>query len=417
MFCINKGGKKMNFERLKKYAELTVKIGVNIQKGQILLINSPVECLDLTRLLVESAYQAGASYVMIRWSDDPISKTYFTYASDEVLTEVPEYLIEQFRYVVDKGAAVISIAAPTPGLLKDIEPHKLQISNKAMHEHLEFYRKHMMANGCQWCVISYPTKSWAQKVFGSEDDFDKLLEAILLASRVREDNDPVAEWEDHIATLARRNKILNDYNFQKLLFKNSLGTDLEVRLVENHIWAGGGEKTQSGTAFCPNIPTEEAFTMPHREGINGKVVSTKPLNYQGKLIEDFYLVFKDGKVVEYDAKKEKEALKTLLEMDEGSSSLGEVALISNDSPISNTNILFYNTLFDENASCHLALGNAYPMNIKNGTQLSEEELITKGYNKSMVHVDFMFGSSDLEVYGITSENQKVQIFKNGNFVF
>ncbi|NLD26565.1 MAG: aminopeptidase, partial [Acholeplasmataceae bacterium] len=349
--------------------------------------------------------------------DDPVSKTYYTYASDEVLSEVPNYLVEQFRYVVDKGAAVISIAAPTPGLLKDINPKKMQLANKAFHEHLEFYQTHLMANGSQWCVISYPTKVWAKKIFGDEESFEKLLDAILTVSRVTEDNNPVVEWKRHIDVLARHNQILNEYNFKKLHFKNSLGTDLEVGLVEGHIWCGGGEESQKGVFFCPNIPTEETFTMPHRAGVNGKVVATKPLNYNGKLIEDFYLVFKDGKVVDYDAKTEKEALKSLLELDEGSSRLGEVALISYDSPISNTNILFYNTLFDENASCHLALGNAYATNIKDGTNTSEEELISKGYNKSMAHVDFMFGSSDMEIYGITQDNQKVTIFKNGNFVF
>lgn len=407
----------MKREKLKKYADLAVKIGVNLQKQQILLINSPVECAEFTRLLVESAYETGASYVMVRWNDDLINKTYYTYATEEVIAEIPNYVVEQFKYVVDRGAAVISISAPTPGLLKEVDPKKLQLASKVSHEHLGFYQKHLMANGSQWCVISYPTKAWAEKVFSSEDAFERLLDAILTASRVTDDNDPIAEWRKHIEDLARHNQMLNDYNFKKLHFKNSLGTDLEVELVEGHIWAGGGEVSQKGIDYCPNIPTEETFTMPHKDGVNGKVVATKPLNYQGKLIEDFYLVFKDGKVVEYDAKSEKETLKSLLELDEGSSRLGEVALISHDSPISNTGILFYNTLFDENASCHLALGNAYAMNIKDGIKMKEEELIEKGYNKCMTHVDFMFGSDDMEIVGITHTGEKVQIFKNGNFVF
>lgn len=408
----------MKNEKFKKYSDLAVKVGVNLQKNQILMINSPVECVEFTRLLVESAYEAGASYVMVRWNDDLIRKTYFTYASEEVIAEVPDYVVEQFKYVVDRGAAVISISAPTPGVLKDVNPKKLQIASKASYEHLNFYQKHLMANGSQWCVISYPTQTWAEKVFGKgEDSFERLLDAILSASRVTDSNDPVAEWREHIEKLAQRNKKLNDYNFKKLHFKNKLGTDLEVELVEGHIWAGGGETTQKGIPYCPNIPTEETFTMPHRNGANGKVVATKPLNYQGKLIEDFYLVFKDGKAVEFGAKSEEETLKGLLELDEGSSRLGEVALISHDSPISNTGILFYNTLFDENASCHLALGNAYAMNIKGGTGMKEEELIDKGYNKSMTHVDFMFGSEDMEVVGITHGGERIQIFKNGNFVF
>ncbi len=403
--------------KLRKYADLAVKVGVNLQKDQLLLINSPVECVEFTRMLVEAAYETGASYVMVRWNDELINKSFYTYATEEVISDIPDYLVEQFKYVVDKGAAVISISAPTPGLLKEIDPKKLQLASKASHERLGFYRNHLMANGSQWCVISYPTKAWAEKVFEGEDSFEKLLDAILSASRVTSDNDPVEEWQKHIENLACHNQALNKYNFKKLQFKNNLGTDLEVELVQGHIWAGGGEKSQKGIDYCPNIPTEETFTMPHKDGVNGKVVATKPLNYQGKLIEDFYLVFKDGKVVDYDARTEKDALKSLLELDEGSSRLGEVALISHDSPISNTGILFFNTLFDENASCHLALGNAYAMNIEGGTKMLEEDLIEKGYNKSMTHVDFMFGSADMEIVGITPQGEKVQIFKNGNFIF
>lgn len=406
--------------KLKKYADLIVKVGVNVQEDQLVVINSPVECKDFTRLIVEAAYRAKARYVMVRWNDDIIQKLYYDNVSDEVLQEVPQYTINQFEYIVDKGGAVISIAAPTPGLLKDVPTHKLQLAAKAANEKLDFYRKHMMANGAQWLVVSYPTLAWAKKVFPNDNDdtaLNKLLDAILTASRVTDDNDPVAEWQKHMEVLANHNKMLNDYNFKSLHFKNSLGTDLTVELVEGHVWGGGGETAQNGVSFAPNIPTEETFTMPHRNGVNGTVYATKPLNYNGKLIDGFYLEFKDGKVVNYDAKKELDALKSIIEFDEGSSRLGEVALISHDSPISNTNILFYNTLFDENASCHLALGNAYTMNIKNGNDMTEEELIARGYNKSMLHEDFMFGSADMEIVGTTHDGKKVQIFSKGNFVF
>ncbi|HEY8445359.1 MAG TPA: aminopeptidase [Bacilli bacterium] len=410
----------MNQTRLQKYAQLVVKVGVNVQEGQMVVINSPVECAPFTRMVVEEAYKAHASYVYVRWNDDIVKKSYYTYASIDVIKDVPKYLVEQYQEFVDKKAAIISISAPTPGLLKDIDPSKIQAESIAFEEKLGFYRQFMMANGSQWVVVSYPTIEWAKKVFPdkSEDDaYNSLLEAILQACRVEENNDPVLEWDQHMKKLADHNKKLNDYNFKSLHFKNSLGTDLVIGLVENHIWAGGGETSQTGVYFAPNIPTEETFTMPHRELVNGKVVATKPLNYQGKLIEDFYLVFKDGKVVEYGAKKEQETLKSLLELDEGSSRLGEVALISYDSPISKTNILFYNTLFDENASCHLALGNAYSMNIKDGVKMSEDELMKLGYNKSMEHVDFMFGSRDLEIIGTTHDGKEIEVFKNGNFVF
>lgn len=408
----------MNQEKLNKYAKLTIEVGVNLQKGQMLVINSPVDCKEFTRMLVQNAYQAGASDVMVRWNDDIIGKYFYEYASMDKVKEIPDYLVETMKYVVDKNAAVVSISAPSPGLLKDIDPAKLQERSKASYEKMGFYQKHMMANGSQWCVIAYPTNMWAEKVFPNDlNAFEKLLDAILTACRVTDDNDPVKEWKEHMDILAKHNKMLNDYSFLKLQFKNSLGTNLEVELVEGHIWAGGGEYSQSGVYFCPNIPTEETFTMPHKFGVNGRVYSTKPLNYQGKLIEDFWLEFKDGKVVDFDAKAEKETLKGLLELDEGSSRLGEVALISYDSQISNTNILFFNTLFDENASCHLALGNAYPMNIKDGISMKEEDLLEKGYNKSMAHVDFMFGSKDMEIVGITKDGKKVQVFKDGNFVF
>lgn len=405
-------------EKLNKYARLAVEVGVNLQKGQMLMINSPVDCKEFTRMLVENAYKIGASDVIVRWNDDIIGKYFYEYASMEKISEIPDYLVEMMEYVVKNKAAVVSISAPTPGLLKDIEPAKLQARNKASHEKLSFYQKHMMANGAQWVVVAYPTEAWANKVFENEENaFEKLLDAILTASRVTDTNDPVEEWKTHMDTLAKHNKMLNDYDFKSLHFKNSLGTDLVVELVDGHIWAGGGENSKDGVYFCPNIPTEETFTMPHKFGVNGKVVSTKPLNYQGKLIEDFYLVFKDGKVVDFDAKTEYDTLKGLLELDEGSSRLGEVALISHNSPISNTNILFYNTLFDENASCHLALGNAYPMNIKNGLESTEEELEKRGYNKSMAHVDFMFGSRDMEITGLTKDGKEIQVFKDGNFVF
>ena len=404
-------------ERLEKYARLLVEVGINVQEGQTVVINAPVECKDFARLLVEAAYKKGAGQVIMRWNDEIVQKYFYTYASDETLQEVPEYIVSQARYFIEKNAAIITVAAPTPGLLKDIDPRKIQLFTVASSQKLDFYREHMMGNGAQWCVASYPTKEWTEKVFSDEGAFDRLLDAILSASRVQADNDPVAEWQAHIENLARRNKILNDYDFESLHFENSLGTDLTVGLAEGHIWAGGGEVAKNGVAFAPNIPTEETFTMPHKYRVNGKVVATKPLNYNGKLIEDFYLVFKDGKVVEYDAGKEKESLKNLLEIDEGSSYLGEVALIPFDSPIANTGILFYNTLFDENASCHLALGCAYPMNLKGSEEMTEEEMKAKGYNKSMTHEDFMFGSADMKITGTTHDGKKVVIFKDGNFVF
>jgi aminopeptidase len=406
--------------RLRKYARLAVNIGANVQPGQLLVLQGQTDTREFIRLCVEEAYEAGASLVNVRWNDDPTQHTTFLKAPVEALEEVPQWMVAQFDYFMEKGAALLSVASPTPGLLADVDPAKLQRANIAQRKATTKWQSHMMGNKTQWSIVAVPTVAWAKKVFpdlNDEDSVAALWEAILNAVRVHEDNDPVQEWNEHNARLSAHNKALNDYNFKTLHFKNGLGTDLYLDLVPNHIWAGGSEVAGNGVRFNPNMPTEESFSMPLKTGVYGKVVATKPLNYQGRMIDGFWLQFKDGKVVEYDAAKEKEALTNLLTLDEGSSYLGEVALISQDSPISNSNILFLNTLFDENASCHLALGRAYPMNIKGGNEMSPEELAAAGSNHSMEHQDFMFGSADMEITGITHDKNEVVVFKNGNFAF
>ena len=405
---------------LRKYARLAVAVGTNVQKGQMLVINTTTDCSAFVRLCVEEAYAIGAKMVTVRWSDDPISHTTYVNADVETLEEIPAWQVAQLNYIMDKGAAMLSVHAPTPGLLGDVDPIKVQRANIALRTAIKDYQAYMMGDQTQWSVVSIPTTAWAVKVFPELEPsvaVDRLWDAILKAVRVEENNDPVAEWKKHNQMLANHNRILNDYNFRKLHFVSSTGTDLMLELVENHVWAGGSGYSVKGIEFNPNMPTEESFCMPYKFGVNGKVVATKPLNYQGRLIDGFWLQFKDGKVVDFDAAKEKETLKGLLEFDEGSSYLGEVALISHDSPISNSKILFLNTLFDENASCHLALGRAYPMNVKNGTEMTQEELTALGSNNSMEHEDFMFGSADMKITGITHEGLEIELFNNGNFVF
>jgi len=405
---------------LEKFAKLAVRVGVNIQEGQILRIICPLEVAELARCCQKEAYLAKAKKVVIEYRDELARKTELEMASEEALCEFPKFKEEEMLYYINEGFAVLHIYAETPGLLKDIDAKKMQTVMMANAENLLPMHDYTLSNQGQWCIVSYPTVGWAKKVFPDLDDdkaVQKLWDNILTTVRIDEDNDIIDIWQKHNKTLARHNKILNDYSFDYLLIKNSLGTDLKLHLAKNHLWAGGAEKSAKGIEFNPNMPTEECFTMPYKTKVDGKVVASKPLNYQGKLIEDFYLVFKDGKVVDYDAKKEKEALKNLIEFDEGSSYLGEVALISYDSPISNTGILFYNTLFDENASCHLALGSAYPMNIKDSDGKKEEELFEFGFNKSMTHEDFMFGTADLDIIGYTYDGKEVKIFENGNFVF
>jgi aminopeptidase len=404
---------------LEKLADLAVKIGANVQKDQIVVVNTPVEAADLARRVTKSAYIAGAKAVFINWRDELSSRYSYEYQTIETLEYIPQFSIDRLRFFVDNGACVISIVSPIPGANKGVDSSKIQAAGIASSKAFNFYREHMMGNRSQWSIIAASNQVWAEKVFPNlkgEEAVEALWDAIFKASRVTEEKDPIEEWNKHNSALINHNQILNDYQFDSLHFKNSLGTDLTIKLVDNHIWSGGQEKATNGVIFNPNIPTEENFTMPHKFGVNGKVVATKPLDYQGNLIEDFWLEFKDGKVVDFDAKKERDTLKNLIEFDPGSSYLGEVALISHNSPISQANILFFNTLFDENASCHLALGRAYPMNIKGGTEMKVEELEKLGYNNSMSHSDFMFGSSDMNIVGTTKDGKEIQIFKDGNFV-
>lgn len=404
---------------LKKYASLAVRTGINIEKGQLLVIRASVKDHEFVELCVKEAYEAGAGKVSVVWNDENISHMSYEYETTESLSFVPDWVVERTRYQQERGAAFLTIDSETPGLMADIDQDKLQTVRFEYMKRMKPFQAYTMNNIGQWCIIALPSKKWAKKVFpekGEDEAVDALWEAILQAVRINEDNDPVAEWKAHDEELMRHCKLLNEYNFDRLHFVSELGTDLYVRLVKDHLWSGGGNYSKSGTFFNANIPTEEVFCMPDRNRVDGKVFASKPLSHAGKVIEDFWFSFKDGIVIDYGAKKEKDALTKLLDTDEGSRHLGEVALISYDSPISNQNILYFNTLFDENASCHLALGRCYPENIKGGEEMSEEELLSHGGNQSMNHVDFMFGTKEMRVTGIENDGTEVEIFRNGNFV-
>ena len=404
-------------EKLQEYAKLVVCSGINVQKEQEVVISSPVDCAFFTRLLVKEAYKAGAKEVVVHWNDDMIARYKYEYSPLEVFETMPEWRAESYNYYAKRGAAFISISSSNPEILKGIDSEKLVANAKAGEKAMIPLREATMSSQVQWNVVAIPEKTWAKKVFpnvSENEAMDKLWEAIFTALRINDGN-PVEKWETHDINLSDKCKKLNDYQFSKLHYKNQLGTDFVVGLVENHKWEGGSEVAGNGTRFLANMPTEEVFTMPHKDIADGVVVSSMPLSYQGNLIENFSLTFKGGKVVDFSAEKGYDTLKDMLSMDEGALHLGEVALVPYDSPISNMDILFYNTLFDENASCHFALGRCYPTNVVNGTTFSEEEMEAVGGNSSMIHVDFMVGSSDLQITGITKDGEEVIVFKDGNW--
>ena len=405
-------------ELLQEYAKVAIELGVNPKKGQYLIINAPVEAYEFVQMCVKHAYEYGAGDVDVMWSDNYINRLAYEHEETDTLKEVPNWVIERKKWQIDKNYCILHIESGDPGLLDGIDGEKIKAVRMEQMKAMQPFHYYSMNNIGQWSIVAYPNKKWAKKVFpelNEEEAVAKLWDAILYTSRIFEGKDALEEWNNHNNEIHKHSKLMNDYNFKSLHFKNALGTDIKVGLIKDHIWAGGDEKTPDGQIFNPNIPTEEIFTMPDRYHIDGTVVSTKPLNYGGKLISSFSLTFKDGKVVEALAQDNQETLDALLNTDEGSRSLGEVALISHNSPISNSGILFYDTLFDENASCHLALGACYPTTVKGGEELSKEELFERGGNDSLNHVDFMFGSSDMNIVGETEDGQLIQIFKDGNF--
>ncbi|WP_353095797.1 aminopeptidase [Tissierella praeacuta] len=402
---------------LNEYAKLCVKVGINIQKDQPLVITAPIEGVDFVRLIAKNAYELGASEVHVNWNDEVLTKLKYENAPMEVFENFPKWYADGLEDYAKKGAGFISISAQDPELLKEIDPKKISANNKSSSMALKEWRKYTMNNINPWCVISIPTKSWAKRVFKDVDEneaVEKLWAAIFNATRM-DLEDPIKAWEEHMANLKNKIDLLHEKELKSLHYTSSNGTDLVVELPEGHIWAGGSEVDSKNISFAANIPTEEVFTMPLKTGINGVVYSTKPLNYGGKLIDDFKITFKDGKAIDFEAKVGQETLEDLLNIDEGAKYLGEVALVPFDSPISNSNIVFMNTLFDENASCHFAFGKAYPTNIKGGEKMTDEELEAHGVNNSLTHVDFMVGSKDMNILGETKEGEKIQIFENGNW--
>lgn len=408
----------MDTNILKNYGKLAIKMGVNIQKDDLLVITAPIETTDFARIMAKEAYDLGAKDVIIHYTDQKFTKIRLENSSIETILDVPEWLAESYNYYARNGAAFVSISASDPDGLKGVSVEKIGSYQKGRSLALKDYYESTMSNKCRWCVLSIPTVAWAKKVFPTDSEdvaTEKLWNAIASATRV-DLIDPIEEWNSHNKNLSEKISFLNNNNFKSLHIKNSKGTNLVVELPKGHLWAGGSEEDVNGIPFNANMPTEEVFTLPKKTGVNGTVYSSKPLSYSGNLINNFSLTFKDGKVVNFTAKEGYEVLRQLLDSDEGSKYLGEIALVPWDSPISNSNLIFYNTLFDENAACHLALGRAYPC-LKDADKLTKDQLTSLGVNDSLIHVDFMIGTEDLNVTGLTYSDEEVQIFTNGNWAF
>ena len=405
--------------RIENFAKLAVDFGVNVQAGEDVVINAPVENPELARLITKAAYEKGARNVSIDWRDDAITRLSYENQDQETLNEVPDWKIEKLRYqIANKKSNRISIYAEDPDLLKGLDEAKISEAIKENSKKTKDFVKYSMNDIVSWLVISVPTKKWAAKVFpdlNEKEAYEKLWDTILDVSRVEESwEETKTNWEYHINSLEEKAKYLNDHQFDKVHYKSANGTDLWVKLPKDHIWMSASSKNEKNDQFIPNMPTEEVFTAPQFDAVDGKLFATKPLVYNGVIIDEFNFTFENGKVIDFDAKKGKDTLAKMLESDEGSKYLGEIALVPYDSPISNSNILFYNTLFDENASCHFALGKAYPTCVVGGADLEENELKNRGINDSLIHEDFMVGTSDLKITGYKND-EAFPIFENGNW--
>ena len=406
--------------KFKEYAKLLVEVGVNIQKGQTLVIGSPVDCAWFARLCARAAYAAGCREVVMRWSDDELTREKYLHAEDSVFDSLPAWQAEFDNGYARQGAAFLHISARDPENLVGVDPDRIARSQRSSGEALREYRELTMSNTVPWCIGSIPIPSWARKVFPGCPDgeaVEKLWEAIFQTVRVDGSGAAVDRWREHLAGLKGHMDRLNGLNLESLHYTNSLGTDLTIRLPEGHIWAAGSSETKSGLPFIANMPTEEVFTAPLRNGVDGVVCSSMPLVHNGVVIDKIRFQVREGKIVEASAQTGEDALKAAITLDEGASYFGEVALVPYDSPISRQKLLYYNTLFDENASCHLAFGEAYPECLRGGAEMSKEERKARGLNDSITHVDFMVGTADLSITGETRDGREVPVFVAGNFAW
>ena len=403
-------------QMLGKYADVVVSIGLNLRKGQRLLIRAILDDAPLVRKVTESAYKAGAVFVDVLYTDERLTHIRLEYANPESLSEVPDWTLARYEEYYQRMDAELALSSTDPDLMSGIAPDLIAKYRKAISQKMEPLRKY--ENSTNWCVVSTASPAWAKKVFPElslNEAQEKLWGEIFASCRI-DTPDPVTAWRDHVNSLKKYREYLNHQRFAALHYDGP-GTDLTIGLPEKQLWQGAEAEFKNGIIGIPNLPTEEVFTTPHKDKVNGTVTATLPLSYSGVLIEDFSLTFENGRAVKVTANKGKETLQKLIETDENACRLGEVALVPNSSPISQRKILFYNSLFDENASCHIALGSSYRDTIIGGEDMSEEEFEAHGGNKSLIHTDFMIGSDKMDIDGIQQDGTRQPIMRQGEWAF
>ena len=408
----------MRKTQLKRYAKLIARVGLNVKKGQSVFIAAGLDQPEFVAMVVEECYKAGASEVYVEWSYQPVDKISSQYRSLESLSTLAPWAKAKWEYKAKNYSCRLFIESEDPAGMNGVDQAKMSAARRAIYPQVKPYRL-AIENKHQWCIAAVPGKAWAKKVFphlSESKAVEEMWKVILKTSRADGKN-PIKAWKEHNADLDARCAYLNALGLKYLVYTSSNGTNLKVELNEDGIFCGGNEKTLKGRVFNPNIPTEEVFTSPKAGAAEGIVYSTKPLSYMGELIDNFSLKFENGKVVEAKAEKGEALLKEMVSMDEGAGMLGECALIPYDSPINQSGVLFFNTLFDENASCHFAMGHGFNECLKGYENYTDEECKQHGINDSMIHVDFMIGARDTSILGITKDGKEVQIFKDGNWAF
>ena len=406
-------------DQLDRYANLLVRKGVAIQPGQELVLQAPVERADFVRRVVEAAYRAGAGHVTVIWGDDVVSRLTYENVDIDWFRTVPAWEREQLNSLAEAGASFLFLDGTDPAALKNIDPAKPAARRKARNEQCKSFRDGMEFGRNVWCIAGVPVAAWARTVYPGLSEAEavyRLWVAILHTAR-SDGDDPESAWETHNASFEKKKRFLNEHRFDALRYRSANGTDLVVGLAKNHLWDGGAGRTQDGVVFFPNIPTEEVFTSPDRNRADGIVHSALPLAHAGQLVRDFWLRFEGGRVVEFGAAEGEEVLRQIIEADEHSASLGECALISKNTPIRQTGTLFFDTLYDENASCHLALGMGFPECIEGGLEMTKDQLLEHGINQSVVHVDFMIGTDDMDIWGVAEDGSETPVFVNGQWAW